>query len=105
METSPVNCNVRNLTAAVAVMTLTSGCYARIGDLSVMSSKNVPIRPTEQSARVMGQHCPAFTRGDLEEAFDRAVEQAGPQYNAMVDVVVSNWGHCFRVEGTPVILQ
>ncbi|MFT6377599.1 MAG: hypothetical protein ACJARS_004261 [bacterium] len=70
-----------------------------------MSSNTAPAKYLEEAARSTGQHCPFFVAGNPEEAFDYAVEAAGPQYNALSDVVVSRWGPCFGVEGTPIRLE
>ena len=97
------------------VLTLLAGCTRRIADFTVISTKNVSIENmTRAENRVVGEHCvPVFFfpigAPDLKEAIDNAIEQAGPQYTALVDGVVYYKNKsfifgtvCFEVEGTPV---
>lgn len=98
----------------VALGLLLSGCSIRITDFTVISTKNVSIPVKQQAARVKGEDCIIvllFPLGipNLKEAIDRAIENAGPGYDALIDGVayVDNFSfivgkQCYRVEGTPI---
>jgi hypothetical protein len=99
---------------AVAAMAMV-GCTQRIGDFTVMSSKNVSITGN-RGDRVKGLSCIPIIffvpigKPDLKSAVDRAIESAGPGFDALEDVVLSNRGwwfllageSCYVVEGTAV---
>jgi hypothetical protein len=87
-------------------------------DFTIISSKNVEmrIRDTAKGTRVTGEDMAWAVLGiplgapNLKEAIDRAIESAGPGYDALIDgvvyhiynfyLVVSKAG--YKVEGTPV---
>lgn len=93
------------------------GCSQRILDFTVVSSKNTEMQvPTAAKGdRVEGADTVPiilFPLGtpSLKEAIDRAIESAGPEYDALIDGVL--WYKFFyflfgiaeyKVEGTPVI--
>lgn len=90
------------------------GCTIRMVDFTVISTKNVKIPSVAKGPRVTGEDCVLvvlFPLGipDMKEAIDRAIEKAGPEYDALVDGVVYRLNHsflfgqvCFKVEGTPI---
>ena len=85
-----------------------SGCTQRIGDLSLISTKNIELRETHvdprQGRRVKGQDCVFLFFGvlNLEEAVDEALEKGNG--NLMVDEVTHLIAYpfvsCLEVEGT-----
>ena len=93
---------------------LLTGCTIRVVDFTAISTKNVRIPTVEKGSRVVGEDCiPVilFPLGipNMKEAIDRAIEKAGPEYDALVDGVVYQLNHsfvfgqlCYRVEGTPI---
>lgn len=105
------------IAALGAGMLTATGCSQRVIDFTVISSKNVDMRFEEggQGAdRVEGKDEVVvflFPLGspNLKEAVDKAIESAGPGYDALIDGVVTAYNHSFlfgvfgyRVEGTPV---
>ncbi|MCP4569411.1 MAG: hypothetical protein GY841_17690 [FCB group bacterium] len=95
-----------------------TGCTQRVLDFTVVSSKNVDLRigPEGKADRVVGIDqvwwfitIPLGTP-NLKEATDRAIESAGPEYDALIDGVISfrqAWyiltgESTFIVEGTPI---
>ena len=93
---------------------LLSGCTIRIVDFTVISTKNVKIPTADKGTRVTGEDCVVvflipFGIPNMKEAIDRAIENAGPEYDALVDGVVYQLNHnflvgqqCYKVEGTPI---
>ncbi len=94
-----------------------SACSARMIDFTVISSKNVSLDGQQRGTqRVTGSVCTpviVFPIGqpDLKTAVDRAIESAGPPYNALVDGVVNYQDKsfifgkvCFEVTGTPIAI-
>jgi len=91
-----------------------TGCTIRVVDFTAISTKNVKIPTLEKGPRVVGEDCVVvvlFPLGmpNMKEAIDRAIEKAGPEYDALVDGVVYILNHsfligqqCYRVEGTPI---
>ena len=74
---------------------LVSGCTQRMIDFTVISSKNMQLQfPSEATGpRVEGQDMVLFViipfgTPNLKEAVDRAIEQAGPGYDALIDGVI-----------------
>ena len=102
------------LVALMAGVVLLSGCSMRIVDFTAISTKNVDIQSLETGNRVVGQDCaPIFLVPlgvpNMKTAIDRAIENAGPGYDALIDGVVYNLNQsfligrvCYRVEGTPI---
>lgn len=93
---------------AVGAMVL-GGCTVRMVDFTMISTKNVKTPPQTKGNRVSGETCVFNWFGavpDLKSAIDRAIESAGPEYDALVDGVVYETGGlfqtCFKVEGTPI---
>jgi hypothetical protein len=102
---------------AVAVVALT-GCSRRVLDFTVISSKNVSMKVDQQGIgpRTEGvDHVwwlltiPLGTP-QLKQAVDRAIENAGPQYDALIDGVIYSEAYYylitgksgFKVVGTPI---
>ena len=91
-----------------------SGCTIRLGDFTVISSKNVKIPTVAKGPRVKGEDCVMvilFPWGipNMEEATDKAIQSAGPEYDALVDSVLYYVNNsfiigqvCYKVEGTPI---
>jgi len=93
-------------------------CSSRMLDFTIVSNKNVNLNITDSAKgpRVSGSHhvwwilfVPVGSP-NLEEAVDRAIEKAGPEYDALIDGVIYNQFYFFlltskagfKVEGTPV---
>lgn len=106
------------LTAAtLSVATLVAGCSMRITDFTVISTKNVNVKAAKAPSRVVGTDCIVvflfpFGIPNMKTAIDKAIEQAGPQYDALIDgvVYIDNYHfivgqQCYRVEGTPINTQ
>lgn len=105
---------LRIVGVAALTMGILSGCSMRMTDFTVISTKNVNIPFTQQAPRVVGKDCVAvvlfpFGIPNLKSAIDHAIENAGPQYDALIDGVAyfDNYSfligqECYRVEGTPV---
>jgi hypothetical protein len=102
------------LGALLGVCTL-SGCTVRLADFTVATTRNTLITeglPT--GPRTQGEDCVPVVliplgQPNLKSALDNALDNAGAQYDAMRDVVISHSNHsflfgkvCFEVEGTPV---
>lgn len=93
---------------------LLAGCSMRITDFTVISTKNVNVPAKDKAPRVKGEDCVIvflfpFGVVNLKEAIDKAIESAGPQYDALIDGVayLDNFHflvgkQCYRVEGTPI---
>ncbi|HVO22361.1 MAG TPA: hypothetical protein VMW56_01890 [Candidatus Margulisiibacteriota bacterium] len=100
----------------LALALLVCGCSVRMLDFTLLSSKNVEMRipPEAKGKRVTGTDMVVvvllpFGIPNLKEAVDRAIESAGPGYDALIDGVVYNEQYAFligqvgyKVEGTPV---
>ena len=101
----------------ICIMLLTllaSGCSRRMIDFTVISSKNTQLQiPSEaMGERVVGEHKVIVLLGvplgtpEIKEAVDRAIQSAGPGYDALVDgVLYQTFGLMnagFKIEGTPI---
>jgi hypothetical protein len=86
------------------------GCSRRVTDFTIISTKNTLLagHGEKMDRRIEGEDCKFTLLGlpDMKTAIDDAVENAGPDYDALVDGVV--WYDdrfiyvCYRVEGTPI---
>jgi hypothetical protein len=91
----------------VGALCLTS-CQQRLLDFTVISSKNVTMRlPNEgKGPRTEGREMKTCTAPQLKAAVDKAIEKAGPGYDALIDGVVYQRNEIFRmgwvVQGTPI---
>ena len=93
---------------------LTLGCTIRMVDFTAISTKNVKIPTVAKGNRVTGEDCiPVILIPlgipNMKEAIDRAIESAGPDFDALVDGVVYHQNYsflfgqvCYVVEGTPI---
>ncbi len=91
-----------------------SGCTIRVVDFTVISTKNVKVPSVSKGSRVTGEDCipvifVPLGIPNMKEAIDRAIESAGPEYDALVDGVVYRHNYsfifgqvCIAVEGTPI---
>ena len=102
----------------VVMFFVVAGCSMRVLDFTIVSSKNVEMRIPDSSKgeRVVGVDKVTNILGiplgsaNLKEAVDRAIEKAGPGYDALVDgVIYSIFNYYllfatvgYKVEGTPV---
>jgi hypothetical protein len=92
---------------AVLAMGLSS-CNQRLIDFTVISSKNVSLRLPDDAKgpRTKGKEMKMCTAPMLKAAVDKAIENAGPGYDALIDGVVYQRNEFFRtgwvVEGTPI---
>lgn len=101
----------------IVILSIT-GCVTRMLDFTVVSNKNVDmkIKDTAKGSRVTGEDhvwwilsIPLGTPS-LEEAVDRAIESAGPGYDALMDGVIYSEFYFYllaarsgyKVVGTPV---
>jgi len=103
---------------SIILIFLFSGCVSRVLDFTIVSSKNVDMRikDTAKGSRVTGRDHAWWIlffptgRPNLKEAVDRAIESAGPGYDALIDgVIYSEFSYFllasksgFKVVGTPV---
>jgi hypothetical protein len=89
-----------------------SSCNYRMIDFTVISSKNVTLRLPDDAKgkKVEGKDmvfcAPYCGMPNLKQAVDKAIESAGPGYDALIDGVVFNRNEFFRtgyvVTGTPI---
>jgi len=85
-----------------------SSCNQRLIDFTVISSKNVTLRLPDDAKgpRSKGKEMKMCTQPQLKGAVDKAIENAGPGYDALIDGVVFARNEFFRtgwvVEGTPI---
>ncbi len=94
------------------------GCTYRLIDFTVISNKNVNLGSNSEAMgeRVEGKHqvywfiTIPMGRPNVEEAVDRAIESAGPGYDALIDGVLYQYTRWYvltgvsgiKVVGTPV---
>jgi hypothetical protein len=108
------------LTGVILATVLAFGCSVRMIDFTVISSKNANVKGKSYGQRVEGKDCAGLLLGlipvtgrfqpNMKEAVDRAIEAAGPGYDALIDGVIDNNvlflvlynQACFVVEGTPI---
>ncbi len=88
---------------------LFSSCSYRLLDFTVVSSKNtnLNIPSGAKGERVEGKSMGVFSIGvNIKEAVDAAIENAGPEYDALIDGVLSSKSYYFYggyiCEGTPI---
>ena len=93
---------------------LFTGCTTRMLDFTVISSKNVSMKISDDGIgeRVEGEHIVFAFLGipfgipNLKSAVDDAIENAGPGYDALMDGVIymtqSLFKYGYRVVGTPI---
>ena len=98
------------LIGTLCLITILDGCSRRVTDFTIISTKNTLLagHGEKMERRIEGEDCKFTLLGlpDMKTAIDDAVENAGPEYDALVDGVV--WYDdrfiyvCYRVEGTPI---
>lgn len=107
--------SLKTTVGLILCATALTGCTQRITDFTIISTKNLTMdTQTKGDKRVTGTDCvpvvliPLGTP-NLKEAIDNAIENAGPQYNALIDGVVYYKNKsfifgkiCYLVEGTPI---
>lgn len=95
------------LLCLIGVFTLNS-CSFRLVDFTAISSKNVDLNiDRSQGVKVEGKKSYFLGLGwNIKDAVDEALEQAGPQYDLLIDGVVRYGSYPFvstvTVEGTAV---
>jgi len=108
--------NLKLFVSALLFTLLLTGCTRRLIDFTVISSKNVKLELPADAVgpRTQGVHSIPIILipigvPSIKEATDRAIENAGPQYDALIDGVLSSYMFYFifgvtkiKVEGTPV---
>jgi len=93
--------------ALLGTLALTN-CNQRLIDFTVISSKNVTLRLPEdgKGPRTQGKELKMCTQPMLKGAVDKAIENAGQGYDALIDGVIYQRNELFRygwvVEGTPI---
>jgi hypothetical protein len=107
-----------SLLLAISAFFLLGGCTQRVLDFTIVSSKQMELRvkDTGKGNRVEGKDgvywlitIPLGTP-NLKEAVDRAIESAGPGYDALIDGVIyaQNYWYIitgysgYKVVGTPI---
>ena len=109
---------VGQITLAIIMLTiLASGCSRRMMDYTIISSKNMQLQIPSDAVgeRVEGKDevwvvIIPFGVPNIKEAVDRAIESAGPGYDALIDGVLYQTTHYYvlaskigyRIEGTPI---
>lgn len=103
------------IVAALFCTVFLGSCSRRLTDFTLISTKNTMLTADSgRGDRVKGTDCvpviiiPWF-EPSLKGAIDKAIEKAGPGYDALVDGVVYRrhesflvGQECWEVEGTPV---
>jgi hypothetical protein len=98
----------KNLFMLALAVILLSSCSARLVDFTVISSKNHSIKFNLDEGKVTkGKSMGVFALGvNIKDAMDQALENAGPQYDVLVNGVVRSKSYPFyggfEVEGTAV---
>lgn len=109
---------VISLLLAGLLLFLLGGCSQRVLDFTVISSKQMEMRVKEigKGDRVEGKDGVYWFLfiplgvPNLKEAVDRAIESAGPGYDALIDGVIYSQNYWYvitayngyKVEGTPI---
>ena len=95
--------------ALVILVILMTGCATRIGDFTVLSTKNVDMSrlgELDRSSRVTGEDRRTWSVPSMEEAVDRAIETEEGGV-ALIDVSIETvsgfFSTAWRVEGTVLI--
>jgi hypothetical protein len=91
-----------------------SSCAFKKGDLTILSTNDIDYHGEVTDNKVEGLHCrPVFfvpiRFPRLDFAVKDALENAGPEYDALIDVTVYELNQsfiigrfCFKVEGIPI---
>lgn len=102
--------NKLKLSAALAALAIVlAGCATRIGDFTMLSTKNIDLSRMdefERGRRTTGEDITVFSVPSMEEAVDKAIERE-PGGIALVDVSVETLvgilTQGWRIEGTVLI--
>ncbi|MDO6801068.1 hypothetical protein [Wenyingzhuangia sp. 2_MG-2023] len=93
----------------VLVGLVMTSCSMRLVDFTVISSKNVNLAGIKKSEGVRVEASKSYFLGigwNIKDGIDKALEQAGPQYDMLIDGVVRYSSFPFvatiKVEGTAV---
>ncbi len=108
----------RTLVLTLLLVIALGGCTARITDFTIISTKNhrVNVPANAKGFRVTGEDLNyyvlfiPFGFPSIKTAIDRAIENSGPGYDALIDGVVNNYmlffgvgfHYGYKVEGTPI---
>ncbi len=95
---------LRAFALAFFMLVLLNSCSNRMLDFTIVSSKNVTMNVKSDAPRT------SATAGSIKSAVDKAIEKAGPGYDALIDgVIYEKWTYCilfniirYKVEGTPI---
>lgn len=85
-----------------------TSCTPRVIDYTIISSKNVTLRLPDEAKgpRTTGKDIKACSQPMLKTAVDKAIENAGPGYDALIDGTVQQYKGIFKtgwiIEGTPI---
>ncbi len=99
---------IKNLFILSLTILLLSSCSARLVDFTVISSKNHSIKfNLDEGKATKGKSMGFLALGaNIKDAMDEALENAGPQYDVLVNGVVRSKSYPFyggfEVEGTAV---
>ena len=105
---------MRFSSAVFVAVVLLAGCTTRLGDFTVISVKQSNVPAKMIGKRVTGESCVFSWLGigwfgnepSLKDAFDRAMQDAGPQYDALVDTIVYRNNklleNCYIVRGVAI---
>ncbi|MCX8081333.1 MAG: hypothetical protein N3F09_08865 [Bacteroidia bacterium] len=97
-----------DFTALLVAAVFFTSCNQRLIDFTVISSKNVTLRLPDDAKgpRTQGKDMRMCTQPMLKAAVDKAIENAGQGYDALIDGVIYQRNEIFRVgwvvEGTPI---
>lgn len=87
-----------------------SGCTTRIGDFTILSTKNVEYSRLGEyevvKSRATGEDMKTWTVASMEEAVDRAIESVDggvAMSDATVEVVQGFFSSGFRIEGNVIV--
>jgi hypothetical protein len=100
--------NKLTLLMVLASFFLMTSCSVRLVDFTVISSKNVSLKiDKSQGIRVTGASVGFLGMGaSIKGAMDKALQSAGPDYDLLVDGVVSIQDYVlvngYKVEGTAI---
>ena len=99
-----MRCIVIITTILMSGLIVLNGCTKHRGwDFTLVSTKSV--ERLEGGVKVSVEHCAFRPFLELEEAVDKAIEDAGPSYNALTDVAITfhtGLPACYSVQGTAV---
>ncbi|MEI6815781.1 MAG: hypothetical protein WCL14_04155 [Bacteroidota bacterium] len=90
--------NLKKLIPVIVAIFFLSSCSNRLVDFTVISSKNVSLKfEKSQGKEVTGESIKYFGMGaNIKEAMDRALTNAGPDFDLLVDGRVDQWSGLFR---------